>query len=73
MCENCEWEDALDMIDEALCEVEDLPDNAADFAESVEEKLRNLDEWISDNEHVTASQFAAIENMAAGIRRWNER
>lgn len=73
MCDDCDWEGALDEIDEALDDINELPDRAADFAESVEEKLRGIDQWITNASHVTDAQMEAIENIRDGIDKWMER
>lgn len=70
MCKACEWEAALDEIDEALADVGNIPPAGADFAASVEEKLQSIREWIETNQHVTEAQETAIGNMADGIRKW---
>lgn len=70
MCKTCDWEDCIGDIDEALSNLSGLPEAAADFAASVEEKLTSIREWVEDNEHVTEAQEDAVDNMAAGIRKW---
>lgn len=70
MCDTCDWEDALDLIDETIELIEDLPSAADEFAESVEEKLNGIDESITATSHVTEKQFEAIRNMHGGVKKW---
>jgi len=61
---------ALADIDDAINATGDLPDRAADFAESVVAKLESIRSWIEEHDDVTAAQREAVANMAAGIERW---
>lgn len=63
-------DEALALCDELLGKIEDLPSRAADFAESVEEKIKSIREWIEEHDDVTDNQVRALENMGAGIDRW---
>lgn len=65
-----EWESRLEQCQELLDMLDDLPDRAADFAESVREKTQSIAEWIEENEHVTAAQCEALDNMQSGAERW---
>jgi hypothetical protein len=70
MCENCNWEDYIEAMESALSDLVDLPDRAADFAVSVEEKLVDIKCWVEDNGHITDAQARAVDNMIAGIQKW---
>lgn len=70
MCEECEWLFALEKIQDALTDLDELPEHADDFACSVQEKLDDMYNWIYENKHVTEGQLAAISNMRSGIDRW---
>lgn len=60
----------LEEIEAALELVDDLPDRAQEFGESVSEKLRAIAETIERTGEVTERQQTAIDNMSAGIRKW---
>jgi hypothetical protein len=49
----------------------DLPEEAEDFASSVEEKVLSMKEWITDKKHVTEKMIKALVNMQSGIDKWN--
>lgn len=66
-------EEAIDLIDEILARVYELPDAGVDFGRSVQEKLESMAEWIDENQHVTPRQLKAIKNMGQGVERWLER
>lgn len=70
MCESCEWAAALEEIDEAESMLDDLPERAEDFADSVRETLSSIRGWIEENSHVTPAQESAISNIEAGIGKW---
>jgi hypothetical protein len=70
MCDECCWEDFIPEIEAALSDVEELPEAAADFAVSVEEKLSGIQFWIQENEHITDAQAHAVKNMMLGIQKW---
>jgi hypothetical protein len=52
---------------------EDLPDRAAEFHESVTERLSGIAETIERRQSVTEGQRSAISNMADGVERWLDR
>jgi hypothetical protein len=56
VCERCNYEHALDMIEEMI-------DNPKyDFAETT---LTGIYEWIDKNQHVTPRQMESLENIYA--------
>jgi hypothetical protein len=68
-----EMEDGLDLCDEILELIEELPDAASDFGESIKDKVESMREWIEENETVTPKMYTALENMKAGCAKWLER
>lgn len=73
MCDRCEWEEWLERIREATDDASGLPDQADDFADSVTEKLEDIQAWVEEFEHITEAQAMAVENMEAGIGKWAKR
>lgn len=68
-----EARDALDIADEILENIDQLPSRAEGFAESVEEKAQGIRDDIEKRNRVTGSQLTALENMLEGVRSWLER
>lgn len=67
-----DWEHALEVIEEALASLDDLPERAEDFRESVRDKLESICDWVAEHESITGAQATAVNNMIAGIERWLE-
>ena len=65
-----DWEESLELAQETLKKLDDLPEAAEDFSISVEEKLKSMIEGIEEYSDVTEPVAQAIENMAAGVDRW---
>jgi len=65
-----DWEIRLIQCARILQMVSQLPDRAADFGDSVSEKVYDMQAWIEDNNHVTAAQQDALDNMESGVERW---
>jgi len=70
MCGNCNWEEAHAQAQELLELLDQLPDAAEEFAESVREKTEGILVWIEESEHVTDAQETALENMFLGAEKW---
>ena len=70
MCDRCEWSAFLADAKTLLDGLDDLPDRAEDFADSVRTKLWGMMEWAEEARHVTPAMEEALENMEAGVRRW---
>lgn len=70
--DDLDWEASLELADETLDMLDELPDEADDFATSVREKCENMKRWIESRGRVTAKMVVAIENMHRGARRWLE-
>jgi hypothetical protein len=64
---------ALDVIEETLDILDELPEEAEDFVSSVGEKLENMRNWIEEKDKVTDRMAEAIENMHGGALRWRNR
>ena len=73
MCDDCPFDDALELIDEIIDVCGELPQEADDFAGGVEERCHSINEWIQKNHHVTTKQMTALNNMLEGCGRWMER
>lgn len=65
-----DWEAAIELCEEILAELADLPDRAADFSEGVEERVTSIQEWIEDNQHVTSNMEEALQNIMSGVLKW---
>lgn len=69
------WEQASELCDEILRMIEEDIDEKArdrgiDFFDQVEEKVKNMQEWIDEKQHVTAKMISALESMKAGVANW---
>jgi hypothetical protein len=62
---------ALKLIEDTLADLDKItkPDSIA-YRDSVRVKLRDMQSWIEERDHVTPSMLAAIENMARGVQAW---
>lgn len=65
-----EAQEGVELCEEILDSIGDLPERAEDFASSVSEKVESIQEWIEENDHVTEAQMDALENMKSGVERW---
>lgn len=70
MCDDCEWEEALSLVEQIEEEAECVPERGEDFAASVLDKAKAIGRTIDELEHVTEAQMAALENMLSGLERW---
>jgi len=73
MCDSCDWESYDEKVDKALELIEDLPEEAEEFGQSVMEKLESMQMWMQDKEHVTEKMKSAVDNMCAGLDNWMNR
>lgn len=65
--------DVVDFVigcDALLGRVDDLPTRAGDFAEGVRERIDGMRAWAIERNHVTAKMTQALDNMDAGVGRW---
>lgn len=65
-----DYEEAIELCDEILASLEDLPEQAEDFSDSVYEKVTSMRVWIEENERVTDKMISALENIQAGVSKW---
>jgi len=65
-----ECDRAREIGEELLELLDDLPDAAADFVDSVRECAEGILETIADTGDVSERQFAALQNMLDGAKRW---
>jgi hypothetical protein len=56
MCDSCGWEDLLIQIEDML----DDEDESYTFATDT---LEGIQSWVSENEHCTAGQKSAVNNI----------
>ncbi len=67
------WEDITDWLDGVLSKIEDLPERAADFQESVREKVSSIAEQVQERDFITKQQMFAVENIEDAVDKWLER
>lgn len=70
MCKKCEWEAALELVDQIEDAAMDVPERGEDFAASVVDTATSIGNTIEENEHVTDKQMDALENILSGLERW---
>lgn len=64
------WEDFVEAARECVDGLDDLPERAGDFADSVREKLESMMGWAEEHKVATAAMWTALRNMEAGADRW---
>lgn len=62
--------EGLDLCKSLLEKVDELPERAEEFADSVRDKTENIQQWMEENDHATDAQITALENMESGVDRW---
>jgi len=70
VAEFVDCEEYLSLANETLSRLDELPDEAADFADGVREKLEGMVKFMEQRDVCTEKMAAAIENMASGVDRW---
>ncbi len=60
MCKECDWADHLSNLNEML---------RAEAFQWAEETLTGIRDWVEKNEHITAPQERAIENITKALRK----
>ena len=60
----------IEFCDRILESVEELPERAAEFAESVTEKVGSIKSFALAHDRVSSAQENALENMNEGVQRW---
>lgn len=66
-------EEAIGYAEDILSDLDDLPERAEDFRESVREKVEGMKDWMEEHQAVTDKMIAALENMRAGLNKWLRR
>ncbi len=62
--------DALELCDDILYLAVEVPEEGEEFASSVSESCREVQETIERTNRVTDKQFEALENWLQGLRAW---
>lgn len=73
MAISLEWKKYAEKCMQAIDDLDELPDAAADFVAGVGPKLRSMYDWINENERVTPKMTTAIDNIISGIEKWQRR
>jgi hypothetical protein len=73
MCDSCEWREFVEEAETLIGQLDELPSRAADFSESVGQKVGDMLEWARANEHATEKMKSALQNMQSGANRWLDR
>ena len=61
---------ALDLCDAIIRDVDEMPEEAEDFAESILDKAKSMRDNIQKHDSVTEKMLSALENMRHGQERW---
>jgi hypothetical protein len=65
-----EAREAITMADSILEDLEELPSEASEFAESVGAKVRSMKEWMESSGRATEKMTTALQNMRGGVDKW---
>jgi hypothetical protein len=68
-----EAKEAITLADSMLEDIETLPPEASEFAESVGDKVRSMKEWMEKSGRTTDKMVTALQNMRGGLDKWLER
>ena len=68
-----DWEDVVEFCEGILSDVDELPERAGDFAESVRDRVEGIKEFIEENRRFTQNQYDALANMHNGVHKWLDR
>jgi hypothetical protein len=63
-------EEGIQLCDHILDLLDELPEAAEEFADSVKAKVIDIHDWIEAKNHITDSQYHALERMLAGVEKW---
>ena len=61
--------EALELCEDILEALPELPERAEEFADSVEEKTLQIKKW-AEIDAVTDGQLIALRNMKKGVYKW---
>ncbi len=62
--------DAILLCDEILDMLDDLPERAQEFSDSIREWVEGINYTILENRRVTENQATALENMKMAVEKW---
>lgn len=65
-----DYQEAVELCNDILTLCDDLPERAAEFGESITNKVLEMKEWISVRQHVTGNMIDSLENMKSGVEKW---
>lgn len=65
-----DYEEAIEYAEHILSDLDDLPERAEDFAESVREKVTGMKSWMVEHRRVTEKMITALQNIRGGVDRW---
>jgi hypothetical protein len=65
-----QYEEAVDLCDEIMDLLSELPEKAWDFRNSVEGKVQDMRDWIEQHRRCTPKQMEALRNMKKGAENW---
>ena len=68
-----EAREAFELATGILADLEELPEEANEFAESVGERVRSIRSYVEKFDRVSSKQMAALQNMRGGVDRWMHR
>jgi hypothetical protein len=68
-----DYEESIELADDILSDLEELPERAEDFRDSVREKVEGMREWMMEHEAVTDKMVSALQNIRNGLDRWLRR
>lgn len=62
--------EVMDLADDILAMIPDLPERAAEFGDSAEATVEGIQRTIERRGFATKAQQSALENIMSGIERW---
>ena len=65
--------EVVEFCESLLEKIEELPDEAEDFSDSVRRRVEGILEWVEDKQTFTQNQRRALYNIDDGVERWLER
>ena len=63
-------DEAVEMCDKILEDLDLLPERAAEFSDSVAEKVGGMRDWNEEHQAVTDRMSTALENIRGGVDKW---
>jgi len=64
------YQEGIHIAESILEDIPSIPEEGEEFAESVEEKVQSMREWMEEKEWVTPAMAAALRNMREGVDKW---